>query len=559
MNYCPSCKTQLTKTAKFCYSCGLKMPEIDKNLDQDLEFLKRNLEPKFTNIEKIGQGGMGAIFLGIQTSLNRKVVIKLLSENMALDEKIAENFLKEAQIAANVKHPNIVEMVDYGKAEGRPFFIMEFGEKGSFEKILADLKTNQKKLPSLEVCRLMIKILNALDFAHSKDLLAHRDIKPHNIILRDSGDVFITDFGIALNKKDKLQTNPVAGTIDYMSPEQIQNTKDIDARTDIYSMGIVFFEMLTCSLPFESVDKDKILQMHLSNEIPDLTTRFTKEELKKIQKEGILLEDLQAIIRKACEKDKTKRFFSCKEMSDVIQSIVKKVEEIQSVSYKKHRKLITIYSLIAGTLIIFIGFFIARFLVFKTCTDCCVSGNCKSGVGKYVYETGNIFEGEFRNGKKNGKGEYFIYSTKSKYEGNFLDGEFFGFGTLINYSDNDLTKYIGRYTGEFKKNKPEGQGAYYFQDGSYFAGEFKDGLPDGKRGIFYTKDHSLYKGDIKLKDGEMLPEGKGLIIFDREKVYIGDFHNGKLHGKGRLIQPDGTVINGNWENGVISINKKSNK
>jgi serine/threonine protein kinase len=188
---------------------------------------------------------MGSIFLGNQTSLNRKVVIKLLNASLALDKKIVDNFLKEAQIAANIKHPNIVEMVDYGKAEGRPFFIMEYGEKGSLEKVLSELNLHHKKLPTLEVCKSMIKLLRALDFAHSKDLLAHRDIKPHNIIMRESGDVFISDFGIALSKShQKNQITESAGTLEYMSPEQIKGSKDIDHRSDIYSLGILFLKCL---------------------------------------------------------------------------------------------------------------------------------------------------------------------------------------------------------------------------------------------------------------------------------------------------------------------------
>ncbi len=563
MSVCPNCNTKLTETAKFCYSCGHKLLETSLAIDQDLAFLKRTLEPTFTEIQKIGQGGMGSIFLGKQVSLNRKVVIKLLNASLALDDKIVENFLKEAQIAANIKHPNIVEMVDYGKAEGRPFFIMEYGEKGSLEKILAELNSNHKKFPTLEVCKSMIKILRALDFAHSKDLLAHRDIKPHNIILRESNDVFISDFGIALSKSQQKSSNvDTAGTLDYMSPEQIKSSKDIDQRSDIYSLGILFFEMLTCSLPFESVDKDKLTQMHLSSEIPDLKPRFTKDELKKIEKEEMDIEKLQLIIRKACEKDKSKRYSSCKEMAEDIEVVVQEIEERKTESYKKHRKLIAIYALIAGSLVILFSYVAARYFITETCQNCCVSGDCKNGRGKYVYapqkenNTSNIYEGEFKNGNKHGRGEYIIYSTRSKYEGNFEEGEFSGYGTLINYSDKDLNNYSARYSGNFKKNMPEGQGAYYFSDGSYFAGEFTNGIPEGKRGIFYTKDHSLYKGDIHLLDGEMVPEGRGIILFADEKVYIGEFHNGKLHGNGRLIQSDGSVISGHWENGKIVIKRK---
>jgi hypothetical protein len=243
-------------------------------------------------------------------------------------------------------------------------------------------------------------------------------------------------------------------------------------------------------------------------------------------------------------------------MATAIEAVIKKIEEEQTESYKRHRKLIAIYSLLAGSLIIFISYFAARYFIIETCKNCCASGNCTDGTGKYVYDSKNIYKGEFKNGKKHGKGEYSIYSTKSKYEGNFIDGEFSGYGTLINYQDEALTVYNARYSGLFKNNKPEGQGAYYFQDGSYFAGEFIEGKPNGKRGIFYTKDHSLYKGDIQLIDGEMIPEGRGLILFPGERIYIGEFHNGALHGKGRLIQSDGTVVSGNWENGKITVKKK---
>ena len=96
----------------------------------------------------------------------------------------------------------------------------------------------------------------------------------------------------------------------------------------------------------------------------------------------------------------------------------------------------------------------------------------------------------------------------------------------------------------------------FFSDGSYFAGQFVKGEPDGKHGIFFTRDQSLYKGDIHLSNGEMIPEGKGTILLPGERVYIGEFHNGKLDGNGRLIQSDGTVISGHWENGKIIVKKK---
>ncbi|HMV43514.1 MAG TPA: protein kinase [Leptospiraceae bacterium] len=565
MSQCPNCETKLTTNAKFCYSCGFQLTKV--NQEDDLSFLQRTLHPNFIEIEKIGQGGMGSIFLGKQVSLNRKVVIKLLNEALCLDEKLVDNFLKEAQIAANLKHPNIVEMVDFGKAEGRPFFIMEYGEKGSFEKILSETRTKNKKLDTIEVCKSIVKILYALDFAHSKNLLAHLDIKPHNIIQRDSGEIFITDFGIALDKRDKItKTRESIGTPEYMSPEQIKGAKDIDARSDVYSVGILFFEMLTGFVPFESIEKEHIKEMHLKSEMPDLKPRFTPNELKKLEKENLNISDLTAIIHKACEKDREKRYFSCKEMAIAIESILYSIEEQKSESYKKHRKQITFYGVTASILFTLILYFGARQKleenIKESCTNCCKEGNCINGKGIFLYKPiregarSNEYEGEFKEGKKHGYGKYFIYSMQAKYEGNFINDLYDGTGTLINFNDDELKDFNSSYVGEFKANRPDGRGTYSFKNGSYFMAEFEDGKPKHDSITFITKEKSIYKGKFKDNEGTILPDGKGILIFSDNRVYIGEFQNGEIHGTGMIILPNHKVLNGRAENGRFSPDKK---
>lgn len=562
MTECPSCETKLTNDAKFCYSCGFKMPQTENNAENDLTFLKRTLEPNFVDIEKIGQGGMGSIFLGRQVSLNRKVVIKLLNASLSLEDKLVDNFLKEAQIAANLKHQNIVEMVDYGKAEGRPFFIMEYGEKGSYEKILANLKLLGKKLDPLEVCKTIVKILRALDFAHSKNLLAHLDIKPHNIIIRESGEIFITDFGIALDKKEK-RFGDVVGTPEYMSPEQIKGAKDIDARSDVYSTGILFFEMLTSSLPFESIKKENVREMQLKVEIPDIKPRFTKEELKKIEKENLNIDELMDIIRKACEKDKSKRYASCGEMAQAIETMIQSVEEQKTESYKKHRLQILIYGVIASFLTVFILYFFAKQTISESCTHCCREGDCKNGNGKYLFSPmkpgvkPNEYEGEFKNSKKHGYGKYFIYSMKAMYEGTFKEDTYNGTGILTNYNDEDLKDFHSRYVGEFRENAPHGHGSYFFSDGSYFIAEFEKGDPKPGSITFFTKDNALYKGKFgKTKSGTIVPEGTGALILSDSKIYIGEFLQGDIHGKGTFVYPNGKILPGKAEHGKFFPDKK---
>ena len=543
---CPSCKTKLTPNAKFCYSCGLKMPEIDSDIDHDLEFLKRTLDPQIIEIQKIGQGGMGSIFLGKQVSLNRPVVIKLLNDNLALDKKIAENFLKEAQIPANIKHPNIVEMVDYGKAEGRPFFIMEYGAKGSLEKILTELRKDHRKLPSLQVCNLMVKILTALDFAHSKDLKAHRDIKPHNIILRESGDVFITDFGVAIRKQDKnINESETAGSIEYMSPEQINGSKDVDCRSDVYSMGILFFEMLTGSLPFESFDKEKIIEMHLHSDFPDLIPRFTKKELESIEKEEVPILQLQSIIRKACEKDKTKRYSSCKEMADAINAIIQKIAEENTVSFKSNRRKLTTYEFILCTLLLLVSYPAVMSHYRSICTKCCAEGNCVNGDGKFREDEKNYYEGRFENGEPNGNGIQTAVSKKGehyRYIGEFKEGKITGNGTMILFADNNLEKKISRYSGGFKEGQKEGRGSIYFfsdnvtdteKTASYFIGNFSQGKAVGEGVQYNSKTGKLYKGEIATfekgnpPESVILPHGKGILILPSGKVIEGKFKEGK--------------------------------
>ncbi len=540
MSKCPSCKTKLTANAKFCYSCGYKMPDTDSTIDHDLEFLKRTLEPQIVEIQRIGQGGMGSIYLGKQVSLNRTVVIKLLNASLALDEKIAENFLKEAQIAANVKHPNIVEMVDYGKAEGRPFFIMEYGEKGSFEKILLEHRKENKKISSLEVCHFMVKILTALDFAHSKELRAHRDIKPHNIILRESGEVFITDFGVALGKKEKrINESESAGSIEYMSPEQIKGSKDIDSRSDVYSMGILFFEMLTCSLPFESFDKEKIIEMHLNAVIPDLTPRFTKKELENIEKEEIPLLELQSIIRKACEKDKSMRYSSCKEMADAINSIVQKIAEENTVSFKSNRRRITVYEFILCTLLALVSYPAIKSYYRANCSNCCAEGNCVDGEGKFRKDENNYYEGTFENGRPNGNGIETAVSKNGEYYryiGKYKNGKFSENGTLIVFGDDKFKDRISRYSGSFKDGKKDGKGSlYFFKTETYFIGSFKNGEAVGEGIQYNIVTSQLYKGQVLSKKidessnakPEILPNGKGIVILPNGEIIKGNFKNGK--------------------------------
>ncbi|MCR4317094.1 MAG: protein kinase [Planctomycetes bacterium] len=226
-------------------------------------------------IEKlIGKGGMGAVYLARHQTLQIEVAIKVLPPAFGLQPEYLERFYREARAAASLSHKNIVSVMDVDESEGVHYIVMEY-VRG---KTVEDMMGLKRRLPQTKALTIAIGILRALAHAHEKGFI-HRDIKPDNIFLTDKGEIKVGDFGLVHTgecgragemQEDKrlTATSQVMGTPHYMSPEQIEGTRNVDARTDIYSVGVMLYYMLTGERPFEGDSTITILMKHLQEEAP---------------------------------------------------------------------------------------------------------------------------------------------------------------------------------------------------------------------------------------------------------------------------------------------------
>jgi len=245
-------------------------------------------------VEKIGSGGMGEVYLAEDTKLNRHVALKFMPAHLAADDDLRARFAREAQAAAKLDHPNIVSIYEVSEYRGRPFIAMAHIKGESLRDVV-----RAGKLSISESIELAMQICEGLNEAHHAGVV-HRDIKPGNIIVDSKGRARILDFGLAtVSGEDKLtKTGSTLGTIGYMSPEQISGGK-VDKRSDLFSVGVILYEMLTSRRPFTG-DNDAAIIKAITDSTPEPIARF---------KSGIT-EELQSIVTKALAKDQSIRFQS---------------------------------------------------------------------------------------------------------------------------------------------------------------------------------------------------------------------------------------------------------
>jgi tRNA A-37 threonylcarbamoyl transferase component Bud32 len=253
--------------------------------------------PHLEILELLGQGGMGAVYKARQRQLNRLVALKILPPEVAQDPAFAERFQREAQALAQLSHPQIVSVYDSGKANGLYFFVMEFVDGLNLRRMLAE-----GRLSPPEALAIVPQICEALQYAHDEGVV-HRDIKPENILLDKKGRVKIADFGLARlmgqSRPDitLTGTQQVMGTPHYMAPEQMERPQTVDHRADIYSLGVVFYEMLTGELPlgrFQPPSKKVEVDVRLDEVV---LRSLEKEPERRYQQVSSVKTEVEAIAR----------------------------------------------------------------------------------------------------------------------------------------------------------------------------------------------------------------------------------------------------------------------
>jgi serine/threonine protein kinase len=229
------------------------MPEDHSNMDLEEDNTRTHIVLNngtevghYVIVQRIGAGGMGEVYLALDTKLNRKVALKFIPAHLCQDEDCRKRFIREAQAAAGLDHPNVAAIYEVGEFQGRPFYAMQVVEGQSLKAVIEG-----DDLPIGRIVEIALQVCEGLCAAHDKGIF-HRDIKPSNILMDKHGRVRIVDFGLATirNSEHLTKTGSTLGTIGYMSPEQVQG-KEIDHRSDLFSLGVVLYELTAKRNPFQ--------------------------------------------------------------------------------------------------------------------------------------------------------------------------------------------------------------------------------------------------------------------------------------------------------------------
>lgn len=267
----------------------------------------QKINERYEIIKSIGEGGMANVYLAHDIILNRDVAIKVLRGDLANDPKFVRRFQREALASSSLSHPNIVEMYDVGEDKGTYYIVMEYVDG----KTLKQLIKKRGALTLSECIDIMLQLTDGVECAHESYII-HRDLKPQNIMIQDNGEIKITDFGIAvaLNNTQLTQTNSVMGSVHYLPPEQASG-KGATVKSDIYSMGILFYELLTGNLPFKGDNAVEIALKQIKDDLPSVR-EFNNS----------IPQSVENVVLKAAAKNPKNRYQSSKEMHDDLLTVL---------------------------------------------------------------------------------------------------------------------------------------------------------------------------------------------------------------------------------------------
>lgn len=312
---CPKCQTDNPDTQKFCGECGTglfpaKEIHVTKTLEIPKEELTRGtaLANRYEIIEELGKGGMGKVYRALDKKLKEEVALKLIKPEISSDEKMLERFHNELKLARKIRHSHVGGMYELLEDRGMHYITMEYVRGEDLKSLIRRVK----KIPATTVISIAKQICEGLSEAHRLGVI-HRDLKPSNIMIDKEGNARIMDFGIARLVKEKGITGEgiVIGTPEYMSPEQAEG-EDVDQRSDIYSLGVILYEMVTGRVPFEGDTALGIAMKHKSEKPIDPKTVNADIPF-----------ELSRLILTCLEKEKDNRYKSAEELL----SVLKKIEE----------------------------------------------------------------------------------------------------------------------------------------------------------------------------------------------------------------------------------------
>lgn len=280
----------------------------------------QKISDRYEILKSVGEGGMANVFLANDIILDRKVAVKVLRGDLSTDDKFIRRFQREALSVSNLSHPNIVEVYDVGEEDGEYYIVMEYLSGKTLKQLLKKRET----LTLTEVIDIMSQVTDGISHAHEAYII-HRDIKPQNIMIEDNGLIKVTDFGIAmaLNATQLTQTNSVMGSVHYLPPEQASG-KGSTIKSDIYSMGILMYELLTGNVPFKGDNAVEIALKHMKEKIPSIR-----------KQNPAIPQSVENILLKATAKNPRNRYESARQMhEDLIHCLEPEHENDKKISYE---------------------------------------------------------------------------------------------------------------------------------------------------------------------------------------------------------------------------------